>query len=252
MLDESCNVYLSNSNMVGSQDKEVVAISQMIFFKPVIIFTTAQTKLTTKRAVLTANTLYMEFVKQWLILNSAVAFSVELLWKWPFCCTFMCMCMQEAIFFVLQHWMNIAISWQLTACLSSTPQSRTDLQQHNYYYPAILLLPPPFILTILSPLTPLYLSQLYLLSLFLHFLPSLCHWSLMRLAASMLSNDLHWKPAGCSFWPPCRLNCHMAAINGWAERNTKSHLQCPNLCCAILPILMSHLSFYQCRLTSIY
>ena len=45
-----------------------------------------------------------------------------------------------AIFSLVQHWMNISISWQLTACLSSTPQPRTDLQQHNYYYPAIPIL----------------------------------------------------------------------------------------------------------------
>lgn len=53
--------------------------------------------------------------------------------------------MRGAIFFVVQHQMNISISWQLTACLSSTPQPRTDLQRHNYIYPAVPLLSPPFI-----------------------------------------------------------------------------------------------------------
>lgn len=57
---------------------------------------------------------------------------------------------------VVQHHMNISISGRLTACLSSTPQPRTDLQRHNYLYPAIPLLSPPYI----SP--PLLLHHFFL------------------------------------------------------------------------------------------
>lgn len=166
------------------------------YSQPVITFTTARPKLTTKRAAQTANTLYMEFIKQWLTLNSLAAFSIKLLWQWLCLCTFMCMHVQGAIFFVVQHWMNISISWQLTACLSSTPQPSADLQQHNYHYPAIPLLSPPFSLTFPLPLSPCAFLNPTSLPFSFTFcfrpLSSLCHWSLMRLAASMLSNDLHW------------------------------------------------------------
>lgn len=104
----------------GSQGSCGIFMNCFFYSQPVITFTTAVLKLTTKRPLQTANTLYMEFIKQWLTLNSqrcilnqaataltmSARFYVHALCKRPY-------------FFVVHHQMNIFISGRLTACLSS-------------------------------------------------------------------------------------------------------------------------------------
>lgn len=115
------------------------------YSQPVITLTAAQptTELTTKRVAESASTLYMAFIKQKLILNSPSAFSIK-----PLCfCVRLWVCTCKGPYFWMCSIRWISISRQLTACLSPTLQLRADLQQHNYLYPAIPLLSPPFIPT---------------------------------------------------------------------------------------------------------
>lgn len=174
-------------------------INRFFFYsQPAITFTTAHPGLTTKRVAPTANTLYMEFIKQWLSLNSLAAFSIKLHGS-DCVCAHLCACTCKKLFLCVfvcsTGWIYPFLGTWQPVCHPLHNQELT-FRSITTTIPQYLSSPLPSSLhfhCLSHPISSSPLPRSASPSLFCSGpYYSLCHWSLMRFAASVLSNDLHW------------------------------------------------------------